>query len=160
MAGASDVASLESDFRRARELWDEKDFRGALTIFVHLAECGHTGAMLNIGYFYDLGLGVKRDSTKALRWYRRAYRRGDSSAANNIGTVYRDRGNLRRAAEWFTRAIQAGEIGSALELAKIHLARSDGTQARRLLRRVVTSDSVTESDIETAKTMLAKLDRA
>jgi TPR repeat protein len=53
--------------------------------------------MLNLGYFYDRGLGVRRSEAKALYWYRRAYRRGDASGANNIGTIYRERGDLRQA---------------------------------------------------------------
>src|SRR5205807_6868103 len=50
----------------------------------------------NLGYCYDLGVGVKANRAKALYWYRRACRHGESGAAHNIGTVWRDAHNVRR----------------------------------------------------------------
>jgi TPR repeat protein len=37
-----------------------------------------------VAQVYDRGYGVRADSGAALYWYRRAYRHGSDSAANNI----------------------------------------------------------------------------
>lgn len=55
----------------------EQSARRALQLFLEAARNGDKAALLNIGYFYDKGVGVKRDRTKALYWYKRAYRRID-----------------------------------------------------------------------------------
>lgn len=50
-----------------------------------------------MGYAYDVGVGIRRNEREALRWYRRAYRDGSSTAASNISTIYRDRREFRRS---------------------------------------------------------------
>jgi TPR repeat protein len=141
-------------------LWDRRDIRGAFGLLLSLAERGVAVAYLNLGYFFDRGLGVQKSEAKALYWYRRAYRNGDASGANNIGTIFRDRGESRRAIAWFSRALKHGEHGSALEIAKIYL--NAGKQRARIakyLKIVLASDRVSESDEEEAARLLKTLAR-
>jgi TPR repeat protein len=84
--------------------WESGDVRRAFELFLALAQRGDAIAQLNLGYFFDRGIAVEKDD------------------ANNIGTIYRDRGELRRAAGWFLRAIKGGDDGSALTLAQMYLA--------------------------------------
>ena len=79
------------------------------------------GATLNLGYFYDVGIGVKRNRAAAMYWYQRAYRRGFASAAVSIGTIYRDENKTRRALEWFGRALAMGDVDVNLEIARIYI---------------------------------------
>src|SRR5207244_1618003 len=99
-------------FDRACAFWDRGKTKEALRLFLKGAKEGDGSSQLNVGYFYDLGLGVRKNPDLALYWYRRAHRRGNSSAANNIGTIYRDRGQTRKALEWFNRALKKGNIDS------------------------------------------------
>jgi tetratricopeptide (TPR) repeat protein len=118
----------DREFARACALWDRGDIRGAFRLFLSLAERGASVAYLNLGYFFDRGLGIQKSEAKALFWYRRAYRNGDASGANNIGTIFRDRGQARRAIAWFSRALRGGDTGAALEL--------DREDADRLLKKL------------------------
>ncbi|MGH7118989.1 MAG: hypothetical protein ACREFP_08380 [Acetobacteraceae bacterium] len=60
------------------------------------AKLGNPSAQLNLGYTYDVGIGVRRNRAAAIYWYRRAYRQGVGIAASNIGTIFRGRGQLPR----------------------------------------------------------------
>jgi len=75
-----------------------------------------------------------------LSWYRRAARRGDASAANNIAIIHRDNGSRRLALSWFRKALDLGLGDVLLEIARLKAATRRGTpdavrQLRRLLRR-------------------------
>src|SRR5712692_4784933 len=105
-------------FVRADHAWNRGNLRAAFRLFLKAAKGGDQAAKLNVGYFYDRGLGVGRDLTAALYWYKRAYRSGDASAANNIGTIWRDKRNDKRALAWFQCAVRLGDHAANLEIAK------------------------------------------
>ncbi len=145
-------------FSEASQFWEAGDLKAALRLFLENAKAGDVASQLNIGYFYDRGLGVRRNTRLALQWYRRAYQNGDASAANNIGTIYRDRGNRRRALEWFLRAFRSGNVDSSLEIAKLYLAiRGRHRDAKAYLRIVIRSNQVTAASAEEAHTLLRNL---
>ena len=37
-----------------------------------------------MGYMYEKGIGVKQDMKEAVKWYRKAARRGDKMAKNHL----------------------------------------------------------------------------
>ena len=54
-------------------------------------ESGEHMAMMQLGWRYDTGFGVRADPTEAARLYRVAAEHGDiSMAQNNLGCLYRD----------------------------------------------------------------------
>ena len=66
----------------------------------------------NLGFRYDLGLGVPQDDAEAVRWYRRAAERGHEVAQYNLGNKY-DNGtgvaqNYAEAARWYRLAAEQG----------------------------------------------------
>jgi TPR repeat protein len=142
-------------FRQADSAWDAGNVKSAFRLFLAAARASDRGAQVNLGYFYDKGLGVKRDRTAALYWYRLAYRRGDASAAANIGTIYRDEQQLKRAVSWFQKAVKLGDDGSYLEIAKYYFRRGqDRGKAIRYLGKVATSQRVAQSEVEEARRLL------
>src|SRR5665213_1493624 len=144
-----------SDFRKACTHWDRGNTRVAFNLFLSLANRGDASSFLNLGYFFDCGIGVRTSESKALYWYKRAYRAGDASGANNVGTIYRDRGNHARALMWFSKALSLGEVGSAIEIAKLHLSRGKHlNRVPMLLKSVLDSDSVSEGEQEEAARLL------
>jgi uncharacterized protein len=141
--------------------WERGAVRTAFRLFRAQAEGGNKGAYLNLGYFYDVGLGTRKSRSEALRWYRRAYRAGDSAAASNIATVYRDEGRHRQAFEWLKRAASMRDGDAELELAKCYLA-GRGVAAHRgraisALNRALASRSITEASREDARELLNQL---
>src|SRR5258708_3409939 len=87
-------------FLRADQNWERRRFRTAFRLFLEAVNAGDRSAQLNVGYFYDLGIGTKADRSAALNWYRKAYRKGDSCAAANIATIWRDQRKPLRALAW------------------------------------------------------------
>jgi tetratricopeptide (TPR) repeat protein len=148
----------ESDFDRASRLWNDGELRRAYRLFRRLAEQGDAGAQLNVGYFLDCGVGVRQSVSKALSWYRRAHRQGHPVAAQNIGTVFRDRGDWKRAAAWFQRSMERGNDSAALDLAKMYQARGlHSDRVLNCLRKVARSARVSEVDAEEAEQLMREL---
>jgi TPR repeat protein len=156
-SGMSDAGAL---FIRADKLWDQGKLEQAFNLFVEAAKAGDLGAEQNVGYFYDRGLGVRRNRARALHWYMRAYRHGYASAATNIGTVWRDSREPRRALLWFRRAVKMGDDDANLEIAKYYLKHSrNPAKAIPFLENVRRSSKVSESSLEEAKTLLKEVQR-
>ncbi len=145
-------------FVRACTKWDDGALGSAFRLFLNSAKAGDVSAQLNLGYFYDEGIGVRVDKDKALRWYRRALAGGSVSAAGNIGLVFRDRGILPKAIKWLQRAIESGDDDSALELGKLYLKHGRERDAVKALRIASRSQNVTPYTREQAQTFLGGSD--
>jgi TPR repeat protein len=149
------ATAMDAEFDRASNLLDRGKVKEALRIFLGLARSCYVSAQLNAGYLFDRGIGCRRNRTTALTWYRRAYANGSAAAAHNIGTMFRDDGDARRAVAWFTKAHSLGEVGSLLEIAKIYLrSGSQLDKARSHLKKVAAADDVTQADAEEAGRLL------
>ena len=147
-------------FDRAYQQWEQKHPRQALRLFLAAAKAGDKGALLNIGYFYDKGIGIRRNRSKAIYWYKRAYRHGDSGAANNIGTIWRDEHKMKQALSWFHKAVKLGNDGSNLEIAKHYLrGKHDAGKAIGFLNKVCRSNRVAEVELEEANRLLKEAKR-
>lgn len=113
----------------------------AFQLFKHVAEKGYAQAYVSLGYAYDVGLGTKRNKSRAVHWYMRAYRSGQSLGAANLATVYRDAGDLRRAFSWWMRAVALGDgdaMGDAGYCYQYGIGvRANLASARRLYRRAI-----------------------
>jgi len=148
-------------FVRGNEEWDRGNLGSAFRLFLSAAKAGDEGAQVNLGFFYDTGLGVRPNRDSAVRWYRRAYRQGSAEGAANIGTIWRDEGKLLRALAWFRKAVALGNSDAHLEIAKIYLRRGDKKSAMYHLKRTLTAtpNKVTEDSREDAGRLLRGLGR-
>ena len=148
-------------FTEANAAWDKGELQQAFVLFTQAARLGDRSSQLDLGYFYDQGLSVKKDKKKALEWYRRAYRQGDAGAANNIATVYRDFGNTRRMLWWFRQAAAMGDLDVLLDLGKRYeeglAVPRNAARAKVFYRRVLADKCATEDDKGEATTRLAGL---
>ena len=157
-------------YQRADSEWTAGRLESAFRLFLAAAKAGHVPAYGLVAQFYDNGWGVKRNQEAALAWYRRAYRdhdswyrhrRGDSTAANNIGCILRDRGQPRRAISWFLRAVKLGDGDANLCIAKIYLRNErDRPKAIHYLKKTCSAAYVTDGSIEEAKHLLTQLQKA
>jgi uncharacterized protein len=141
---SSGAVVVQRDRARAAE-WMERAARG-----------GDPSAMHNIGYYYDRGVGVRRDPRRALFWYRAVWRKHRyESAANNIASIYRDRKDHRRAFVWYRKAADAGDGDALVEIAVRYLrgrgVRKNAERGVKLLRRAIRSNRITESGRDDAK---------
>jgi|SRR5271165_3960808 len=142
-------------FVRADKEEEQGNMRSAFRLMLAAAKLGDIGAQVNVGNYYDAGKGVRRNRTAALYWYKRAYRRGDSSAASNIGVLWRNEKQPKRALSWFLRAVQLGDEDANIEIGKHYLFQErDLSRAISFLKRVTPSGWVSEAGLEEAETLL------
>ena len=142
-------------FIRASKHEEKGELRAAFRLYLAAAKAGDRSCQLNLGNCYDAGAGVRRNRAAALYWYKRAYRRGYSSAAHNIGILWRNEKNLRRALQWFRKAVRLGDDESRIEIAK-HYLRNKRNPGKAIphLEKVRQSNWVTEAGVEEATKLL------
>lgn len=137
-------------FEDADDAWEGGRLEEAARLFREAADMGEPAAMLNIGYFYDEGLGVAEDKAEAMRWYKQAYELGEAGAASNIAVLHRETGDQAATLEWFSRAAKMGDGDAHLEVAKIYLAGEgvpvDRETARQHLEAAVGAVNLLEDD--------------
>lgn len=147
----------ETLFARANAEWETGRPRSAYRLFLLGARAGDPGAEHNVGYFYDTGTGVRKNSARALLWYKRAFRHGYAAAAVNIGTMLRDEGRTRESLAWFRRAASSGDGDADLEIAKVYLRGGNRARARLHLGKVRRSAVATGGSKEEAALLLKAL---
>jgi TPR repeat protein len=159
----SAMTKVDALLRRAHRQKEAGKLRSAFRLMLNAAKLGDAAAQHGLAYYYDVGIGVKSSRSSALLWYRRAYRKGYSSAANNIGTISRDEGDTNRALIWFERAVRLGDADANLEIAKILLQEPKRVaDAVPYLKRVVAArprNEVTEASQEEATRLLKRIPR-
>ncbi|HXU01320.1 MAG TPA: hypothetical protein VN903_10025 [Polyangia bacterium] len=136
--------------------------KAAARAFARAASAGDVAAAFDIGYCLDVGRGVARDGRLAMKWYRRAWRVGNPSAAANIATMYRDRRQLKTAVSWWKRAVAAGGFDEAVDVGYSYQygigVRRDVASAIRWYRRALRATYVAEATQEEALYHLAVID--
>jgi len=122
-AARSKSTRAEEIYLRGQRQQDSGNLKSGFRLLLAAAKLGDSGAQHNLGYTYDIGIGVRPNRTAAMFWYKKAYRngRGGGSPANNIGTIFRDEHNYPAAVRWFRRAVRYGNVDANLELARIYL---------------------------------------
>jgi TPR repeat protein len=151
--------SEDNIFDQANQQWDAGNFRNAFKMFTIAAEQKNVYAFNSLGFFFENGIGVRKDIKKALIWYRRAARSGDILAYANIGSIYRDAQNIKCARFWFLRALECGDGDAALELGKLYLkskSKRGVIKAFNYLDLVMKSKNATQSSVEEAMSLLNK----
>jgi TPR repeat protein len=92
LPGAARAGPLED-----AEAADRKDdYATAIPIYRTLAEKGNVSAQRRLGFFYESGVGVKRDWAESAKWFGKAADGGDESAVfvlSFLGRRWRDRGS-------------------------------------------------------------------
>src|SRR6266567_3860793 len=159
-AGPVKPPRISNPYSLAEQAWRQGRLNSAFRLFLSAAKNGDYRAFETIGYFYDDGVGTKRKKDDALYWYRRAHRNGSFMAANNVGAIYRDRKDWKRAVEWFHRAVELGDGDANLNIAKTYLRRTaDAAKALRYLKRTLQAkpSDVTDGSKQEARRLLKQL---
>ncbi len=132
--------------RRGQDQSDRGSCSKAFLSLLAAAKLGDEEAQVSVGYDYAYGIAGKANVDEALRWWKRAYKRGSWAAAFNLGMFFRDAKQWAKALKWFERAIQAGDEDGLIEIAKIHLRYAgDRAAGLRFLRLAAAArDKLTE----------------
>ena len=62
----------------------EKSFKKALSYISQAAELGHSGALYDMGKFYETGKGVEKDLEKSFEYYSKSAKLGNKRAKNKV----------------------------------------------------------------------------
>jgi TPR repeat protein len=155
------MKSLADIELKAHSAWDHGRHKQALQLFQRGAHAGLIGCMLDLGYFYDVGIGTRPDKAMAMHWYKRAYRKGDAAAASNIAVLYKEQGKSRLAFGWYARSAALWDGDSSLELAKLCLSgqgfRRSIPSAKKHLRAALSSRHITEASQVEAQELMRQL---
>lgn len=132
-----------------------RNVRAALRWYRLSATAGNSFAQVSLGNLLSTsGLGIRRDDAEALRWYKRALRQGVGFTAKNIATVYRDRGDHRRAMLWYRRAVAGGDDDALVEVGFRYYegigVRRDAIEAVRCYRKAIAGHDISEAGRESA----------
>lgn len=158
-----DYAVLQSEGYRDRRgrIVVRANPKAAARAFGFAAARGDAHAAFSLGYGFDVGRGLRRNSRLAMKWYRFAWRHGIATAAVNIATVYRDRRRLKQAASWWRRAMDGGCPDEALEVGYCYQygigVRRDVAYAARCYRLAIRTRYIGEAGREAAMYHLAVL---
>ncbi len=99
VVGLYAIGGRRMDFAQAMEAFAHGDHAVAAPPLLALAERGDVRAQTNLGYLYAYGLGVRKDETLAVRWYRKAAHRGYAPAQYNLAHMYLDGRGCERSEE-------------------------------------------------------------
>jgi len=146
--------NMDKYFNKAFSYMENKKYKKALKLFLHISKLGNNSADLNIGYLYDK-LGKRK---KAKLYYKKYIKyTQDTSAMINLGIIYKEEYNFKKAKKWFKKALELNDGDAAFELAKIYLCEAKLNKAKKYLEIVINSNTSCESSIEDAKYFLFKL---
>ena len=152
------MSSYEEEAHRA---WESGDLAAAFSCFRLGANDGQLGCMLDLGYFYDEGMGTLRSKHDAMRWYKRAFLNGDSGAASNIAILFRERGNHRQVFRWFIAAARRDDGDALVEVAKCYLMGLGVPRSTMMAianaRKALRSTHISPAGREDARGLLATL---
>jgi hypothetical protein len=147
-------------FSAANSAWDKGKNRLALKLFLQAAAQGDVYSFNSIGFFFDQGIGTKRDPESAIKWYRKAATAGDVPGCTNLALTYVHARNFRRARIWSLRALALGDADAALLLSRAYsqlLSSRGKALASSLLDRIQQSTEVDDEAKSEALRMLAEL---
>jgi len=82
------MSDYEQELTEANELLSSEEYEKTLSILLPMVKINVPGAIGLYGVMFQLGLGVKRDLTKAVELLSKAYELGDGTAAHNLGTIF------------------------------------------------------------------------
>ncbi len=79
--------------------------------------------MIYLGRCYYEGIGVEKDATKAVYWFRKAAELGDGEAMEYLAKCYRDgtgvEKDITKAVEWYCKEADKGVLSAIKEVKKI-----------------------------------------
>lgn len=76
-------------YEKGEQSYNQGDFKNAMQWYLKSADKGDTYAMMMVGYFYQEGLGVKKDYQQGTQWLLKAADNGDIGAMINIAYFYK-----------------------------------------------------------------------
>jgi TPR repeat protein len=130
------------------DAYNQGNFAAARSLLQRAADRGESEALVNLGYMYARGHGVRSDPAYALQLYRRAASAGDGEGMNAVGFRYNfaTPPDLEKAIHWYCLALARGNPRAMNNLAVLFYngrgVTQDREEARNLWRQAVAHGSL------------------
>jgi TPR repeat protein len=111
---------------RGCELWRQDKWESAVACYRRGLEVNpnHAELQFEMGRAYNVGGGVARDETEAVRWYRKAAEQGNAEAQRRLGLMYENGRGVPKddgeAVRWFRKAAEQGDSGAQCDLGRMY----------------------------------------
>ena len=128
----------------------------ALHWYTLSAQQNLASSQIALGNLLSTGDGIKRDIEGAIYWTKQAIKQGSSSAAHNLGTIYRDLNKPTLSFNWYLRAVEMGDLDSLFQVGLCHLfgygTKTDYSAAHNCFEQILKGKAVNicERTIENA----------
>ncbi len=116
--------SSDESYKTAQQLLNQRRYAEALAIYEDLAKAGDPQCQVFAGWMYYEGLGVAKDTEKALGWFDKAASLGSKGAAFYSGRVAMYLGQHERAVNQFRK--RAAKTGNHLAQRELGLLMIQG----------------------------------
>lgn len=124
-------------------------------IYKLLADNGDYASANALGYLYEKGDYIEKNSTEAIKWYMLAADHGISEAALNLGNFHFADGNYKAALEWYGKAAAKGSIPAAHSAGWLHYSHPEGPAS--LQKAFLLFSSAAAAGYAEAQTMLGNM---
>lgn len=104
-------------YGEAIAFYTPSNIQDAMALITKAAKADYPPALFNIGYFYENGIQMKKDTKKAYEFYAKAAALGDSDAAMRLGITAIARGDLKSGAKAFLDGAERGDVYAKYNLA-------------------------------------------
>lgn len=94
----------------------EQDFKAAFEWFNRSFDNGNLEAMVLVADYLSDGIAGERNLEFAVELYNEAIEKGSSTAANNLGTVYRDEGAFEKAFHYYNLSKELSGVSYSLSV--------------------------------------------
>jgi uncharacterized protein len=112
---------MNSFLEQGIKAFELENYTEALNLLLPLAKSGEIEAQCHVGCMYDLGLGIKSDTSEAIKWYLLAAESGHPVAQNNLALLMRYSENKPdEAAKWYRLAAEQGLPFAEVKLGEIY----------------------------------------
>jgi uncharacterized protein len=104
--------------------YEAENYTLAIKLFRTAAANESTGAYLNLGIFYEDGIGVEKSDVQAFQWYQKSANAGDKVGQYKLGVFYmlgRGTGkSVEKSSTWLIKAADQGQIRAQYLVGLMH----------------------------------------
>ena len=120
LCALASLPALAGPLEDGMSAYEAGDSVKAASLFRKAADEGDTRAYLNLGVFYEQGMGVAKSDTEAFYWTLKAAQAGDMNGQFNISNMYaKGQGTTKSDVEslsWGRKAAYQGHVGAQFNM--------------------------------------------
>lgn len=151
---------IEPLFAKAYQLYENKQYAQAFTIYKKMVELGDDESLNNLAIMYEMGYGVTQDLSKAIALYQEGWQKTQQTMfCLNLANLHHKNGEEQLAIDWWQKAIENGDDSGTFELVKYLLSKPHPNflAIKQMLQPIIGSNTLCLADSEQAEILLKQI---